>query len=84
MYDAAQFFTQADEANDYARTREALRAYQDKQLVENYHETLRASFDRMFGHNARQYFNLVADELIRRGITEIPNIFGPIQVKHIS
>lgn len=79
---AQQFFTLADEQQGYPRTRGALRGYSDAELTREYHETLRATFDRMFGNNARHFFNLVADELIRRGITHLPNIFGPIEVRH--
>lgn len=81
---AGQFFTQADEQAGYQRTRECLRSYSDRELISTYHETLRDTFDCVFGHNARCFFNLVADELIRRGITQLPNIFGPIEVRHVT
>lgn len=81
---ASQFFTFADEQNGYLQTRKALESYNEQELAREYHETLRDTFNQMFGHNARKYFNLVADELLRRGITELPNIFGPISVKRIE
>lgn len=81
---AGQFYTNEDSTRNYELTRKALATYSDSELIGTYHETLRDSFDRMFGHNAKGFFNLVADELLRRGINELPNIFGPIQVKHIE
>lgn len=81
---AAQFFTTYDEMQGYPRTREALRAYSEQELIRSYHETLRDSFNSMFGRNAGQFFNLVAEELLRRGITELPNLFGPIRVKTLE
>lgn len=81
---AGQFFTLADSENGYVKTRAALETYTEKELEREYHEYLKASFDRMFGHNAKKYFNLVTQELLRRGITELPNIFGSIAVKELN
>ncbi len=33
-------------------------------------------------HNAREYADMLGSELLKRGITEIPNIFGPIRVRN--
>ncbi len=49
-------------------------------LVEEYKEMNKASLDRMFGANARRMGNAVVEQLYANGITEIPNIFGPLKV----
>ncbi len=53
----------------------------DEHLLREYRQGMRHCFDRMFGHNARKAQNEVAAELLSRGITEMPNIFGAIQIK---
>ena len=53
----------------------------DEYLVREYLALQKASFDRVFGHNAERQRKIVGSELIRRGITSIPNIFGAIPVK---
>ena len=52
----------------------------NERLMAEYLDLAKHSFNRLFGHNARQAQNECADELERRGITEIPNIFGPLKV----
>ncbi len=39
----------------------------------------KASFD-LFSRNAKLRYNECADELAKRCITEIPNLFGPIAI----
>ena len=80
---AAQYFTSADEHQGYPKTRECLKQSSADELAKEYHSNLRDCFGgNLFCGNARRYFNLVVDELLRRGITQLPNIFGPITVKH--
>jgi hypothetical protein len=81
MTDAGSCFRDADARTDYQQTRAALKTYSDEALTREYFEYQKAGFDSMFGHNAREFFNLIADELISRGITQLPNIFGPIEVR---
>lgn len=71
--------TTADAKNGYSATRAALRECSAESLASEYMNMMRASFG-MFGHNAATMGNLCAEELIARGITEIPNIFGPIKI----
>jgi len=53
----------------------------DQHLQKEYQELTKASFDRMFGHNAERARREVARLLIyERGVREIYNIFGPIQI----
>ena len=54
----------------------------NEHLMREYLEMNKASFDRMFGRNAEEARIAIADELIWRGIDEIPNIFGPIPVRN--
>ena len=72
---AASCFTIVDAERNYRDTREALASNGEDELAKQYHEYLKASFDRIFGNNAKTFFNLICDELTRRGITELPNIF---------
>ncbi len=53
----------------------------DEHLLREYKEGMRPCFGRMFGRNARKAQNEVAKELLSRGITELPNIFGAIPIK---
>ena len=50
-------------------------------LSREYLEMSRASFDRLFGHNAKARRKQIGAALLARGITQIPNIFGPINVE---
>jgi hypothetical protein len=58
-----------------------LHRYSDELLMREYLAMNKAGFDRMFGMNARRHGNACADALLARGITHVPNIFGPIEVK---
>jgi hypothetical protein len=49
-------------------------------LMKEYLELQKASFG-IFGANAKRAANEIVDELLSRGVTEIPNIFGPIQLR---
>ncbi len=50
-------------------------------LLYEYREMRKASFDRMFGHNARNAQRACARLLIARGVTHEPNIFGDISLR---
>lgn len=52
-----------------------------ERLQREYLDMTKASFDRVFGHNAKVARSVVAEELLKRGETTIPNIFGDIEVK---
>jgi 3D (Asp-Asp-Asp) domain-containing protein len=53
----------------------------DQALCATYLQTNKDSLCNIFGHNARIYGNQVVEELTSRGIKQIPNIFGAIQIK---
>ncbi len=53
----------------------------DARLMAEYLELNKAGFNAIFGHNARREQDVITDELHRRNIHEIPNIFGPIPVR---
>lgn len=53
----------------------------NEHLMSEYSSLVKASFNRLFGRAATEALNQVADVLLKRGITEIPNIFGSIQVR---
>lgn len=76
--------TIADEMAGYPVTRSWLAKATTRDLQREYLEGIKAGFNAMFGHNARKFNNLVADELLSRGETEIPNIFGPIAVRRFT
>lgn len=78
--DAHVYCTRKDEEAGYPETRKRLASYSDADLIREYHDATRDGLGEMFGHNARAFGNLVVDELLSRGITEVPNIFGPIPV----
>lgn len=79
---ASQYFTLADEERGFIDTRKALAAYTVAELAREYFECQRDCFGfNIFCNNARKYFNLIVDELRTRGITHLPNIFGPIEVR---
>ena len=50
-------------------------------LTREYLTMRRAEFDRVFGQNAKRARKEIAEILIGLGVTEIPNIFGPIQIQ---
>ena len=50
-------------------------------LSKKYLEMNKAGFDITFGRNARKCGDNIAEILLGRGITEVPNIFGPIQIR---
>lgn len=64
--------------------RERISRMSDTGLWNEYSDMRKAAFNRVFGHNARRQFNLCIDELLKRGFTEEPNIFGPIQFKKFN
>lgn len=81
MPSANSYFTLADEQAGYPRTRAALATYTDAELIAEYTQALRDGLGAMFGHNARRFGYLVTEELLTRGIIEIPNLFGPLLVR---
>ncbi len=72
--------TTNDQKRGYSATRAALSECSSESLITEYSGSVRDSFG-MFGHNAATWGNLCADELLSRGITHYPNIFGPIEIK---
>ena len=52
----------------------------DDDLIREYETGMKYCFCRMFGKNQRRQQNAIADELFRRGVTHVPNIFGPIEI----
>ena len=83
MANAAQHYTLADERAGYPATRAALTRYTADELMRDYRDAGRDVFG-MFARNAAHYGNLVVDELFARGITETPNLFGPIPVRRFT
>ena len=81
---ANPYFTLTDEQAGYPETRRHLAGYADTDLVREYLDTTKASFNRMFGPVARRWGNLVIEEMLSRGITSIPNIFGAIEVRKFA
>lgn len=55
--------------------------WDDKRLMREYLDLNKAGFCRIFGHNAKREQDIVSVELMARGISEIPNIFGAIPVR---
>lgn len=66
--DAGQFFTLSDEQAGYPKTREALASYDDSRLKDARHQSIKDSFDKVFGHNAKKFLKLIEDEMESRGI----------------
>jgi hypothetical protein len=61
-WDTGSAFTPRDEQEGYPRTRAiiaAMRQHRPEQLERERRELLKASFDRMFGHNARKLLTLI-------------------------
>lgn len=81
---AEPYFTLSDERNGYAETRRHLAGYSDSDLIREYHDSIKHGFNAMFGHHARRFGNLVVDEMLSRGLSHVPNIFGPIEVRHFN
>lgn len=77
---ANAYFTLTDVNNGYAETRRHLAGYSDADLVREYHEANKAGFNSLFDHYAREFGNLVVDEMHARGITAIADIFGSMPV----
>lgn len=80
MADPRSGFTIADEISGYPKTKAALHEQDTAWLQREYLAGMRDCFNKMFGRSARRYQNLVAGELIARGETVIPNLFGSIDV----
>ena len=59
-------FTLQDEREGYPRCKAVLAETSDEQLERDRSENLRASFNRMFGHNARRLLILIENEIERR------------------
>jgi hypothetical protein len=67
------------DASDFDKS--IIQRMSDQALCATYLQTNKDSLCRIFGHNARIYGNQVVEELTSRGIKQIPNIFGAIQIK---
>ena len=78
---ADSFFTIADMQSGYAQTRAALHAYTDEDLKRAYLDESKHGFNAVFGGNSRRFQNLIADELLARGITKIENLFSLITIR---
>lgn len=52
----------------------------DEQLIHEYRDMMRACYG-MFSNNDKYYSDELADILLARGVTHIPNIFGDIEIK---
>jgi hypothetical protein len=64
-------------------TIDRFRRSSDKGLTSEYQDLAKASFDRMFGHNAKANANLAAAVLHERGIKRRKNIFGDLPVEFL-
>ena len=78
---ASAFYTTKDELAGYPETRKALGEESTERLLKEYGDGMRDCFNSMFGGNARRFHNLVAQELLNRGVTHVPNFFGDIAIK---
>ena len=65
---------------NYPKARAVLKGQTTEKLQKEYLSRMRDTFSRMFGGNARRAANLVVDELLERGETHVPNLFGPIEI----
>lgn len=72
--DAGQFFTLADEQAGYPKTKEALAGYDNERLRNEHNESVKDSFNKVFGHNAKKFLKLVEDEMNTRGIKLRPTV----------
>ncbi len=64
-WDIGSCFTLADEQNGYVKTLRLIRAFRElrpEQLERERRELVKASFNRMFGHNAKKLLALVEGE----------------------
>jgi hypothetical protein len=66
----------------YPTVREDLKKVDDDQLIAEYKNNMKSVFGQLFGHNAKKWQNMIADELLSRGITSVPNIIFPIKVEN--
>lgn len=71
----------AEQQKGFPKAKESLAKASDDDLLADYRQGMKDVFGAMFGHNAAIRQDLIADELLRRGITEIPNMLGPIPVR---
>jgi hypothetical protein len=63
------YFTYADESEGYPRMRTVIRAlivHRPEQVERERREMLKASFDRMFGHQAKKCLAIIEDELSKQ------------------
>lgn len=61
-------------------TQDQLDRMNKERLLKEYSIGMKHCFNDMFGHNARLEQNMIAKELKNRGILELPNIFGYIEI----
>ena len=62
----ASHFTLQDEREGYPRCKAVLAEMSDEQLEKERSENVRASFDRLFGHNAKRLLKLIEAEIAAR------------------
>ena len=63
-------FTLQDEREGYPRCKAVLAETSDEQLERDRFENLKASFDRVFGHNAKRLLVLIEAEIERRKVNQ--------------
>ena len=56
------------------------RRYDDLRLTQEYSRSMRDGFGRGWPAGAER-LDAIAEELLRRGVTHVPNIFGDIEIK---
>jgi hypothetical protein len=78
---AKTFWTPEDERNGNSKTKEFLQDVSDDDLKKEYLECNKRRSNAMFGQTTRRWQDLIAEELLRRGISGIPNIFGVIPIQ---
>lgn len=59
-------FTLQDEREGYPRCKAVLCEMSNEQLEREYRENIKASFDKLFGHNAKRLLALIKEERERR------------------
>jgi hypothetical protein len=62
--------------------REGLEKLDNERLLKEYAEMSKASFNNIFGRNAKRRFNACVEELHKRNIYFEPNIFGDMEIKY--
>lgn len=66
----------------YPTVRDDLKKVTCFELAHEYKTNMKACFGQLFGHNARKWQNMIADELLSRGIKTVPNILKEIEISN--